>query len=548
MILGVSADADISTIKQVAQRSLMELRLGGEEDPAAVRRIENALETLQDPVQRFHWGLFWPELTAGEAERFRTDPVLSTLADDQCQDAAAAYERIADSDSSDVRSHNIGVLVLLHAVAATEAAQKGTPDDIEDDLECVRIWQDAFRHLRLVIGSDKFWMRQKLRAKALGDARLDGARVTEIRAGFLAEILAPTGGVITTALLGGHAEVAKAYVDLLRTSGFDSKLIEETLSSVYKPLADRVERNIKLLKERLEELAGQSSDEERFLELVASFEEGASHDLDVMLDVGNLPGYAEEHARDTAAEFLRAVTLASWNSTGELKVSREANKLAELYADADSLRSRMRDDRAQLDEIELEAHADDVELEIRSDTIKITQSGISYNDQSIAAEDLDGFKCGVFVQYTNGVQSSCSYRVDYRSRQGTVLNIECKRVLRSKAKAEADFGAILHATLKLLAQRIVKRVAEDIVSGKSYDMGSGCILTREGVKFSTGVLMWKVEHLIPYREVRYGTQEGSLLLSSSRIEKAQIELSLRDHWNAVLFEHIAKAIVGTTLN
>lgn len=347
MIIGVSADAEMSTIKQVAQRSLMELRLGGEEDPAAVRRIENALETLQDPVQRFHWGLFWPELTAGEAERFRTDPVLSTLADDQCQDGAAAYERISESDSIDVRSHNIGVLALLQAVATTEVAQKGTPDDIEDDLECVRIWQEAFQHLRLVIGSDKFWMRQKLRAKALGDARLNGARVTEFRSGLVAEILAPTGGVITTALLDGHAKVAKAYVDLLRTSGFDDEVIEERLSSVYKPLADRVERNIKLLEERSEEIAEQA-DEEEFQELLDSFKAAAWHDLEVMLAVGDLPGYAEEHARDTAAEFLRSLAIKSANQTDKTKVATEAIQLAMKFADAASLKSTVQEDLSDL--------------------------------------------------------------------------------------------------------------------------------------------------------------------------------------------------------
>ena len=41
MILGVSADAEMREIKQVAQRLLMELRLSGEEDTPAVRRVES---------------------------------------------------------------------------------------------------------------------------------------------------------------------------------------------------------------------------------------------------------------------------------------------------------------------------------------------------------------------------------------------------------------------------------------------------------------------------------------------------------------------------
>ncbi len=375
MILGVSADAEMSTINQVAKRSLMELRLGSEEDPAGVRLVEKALETLQDPVERFHWGFFWPELTVAEAGRFCTDPVLSTLADDQCQDAAAAYELIADRESIHVWSHNVGVLALLHAVAATEAAQVGTPDDIEDDLECVHIWQHAFQYLKIAIESDEFWMRQKLRAKALGDARLDSARVEEIRNGLLAEILAPTGSVITIALLDGHSKVASVYVDLLRTSEFDEKFIEKTLSSVYKPLADRVERHVKLLEEKLEELEKQPSFERDYQKLLDTFKVKVMHDLNVMIEVGDLPGYAEEHARDTAAEFLRSLSIASWNKTEKATVSKPAIRLALRFADAESLKSKVKEDFSDFKRLELERDSYEKIIPLRESFTEALEQG-----------------------------------------------------------------------------------------------------------------------------------------------------------------------------
>jgi len=57
------------------------------------------------------------------------------------------------------------------------------------------------------------------------------------------------------------------------------------------------------------------------------------------------------------------------------------------------------------------------------------------------------------------------------------------------------------------------------------------------------VLWWKAEHLIPYRDVRCSTDQGWLSLASSRVEKAQIRLSLRASWNAVLFPQIVQAIM-----
>ena len=275
LVVGVSADADMAEIRQVAQRRMMEHRLDGGENSPEARRVETALEQLQDPVQRFTWGLYWPELTSEEAERFREDPVLSTLGEDPLQDGAAAYERIVGDVSDELRSHNLGILSLLQAVAATEEAQKGTPDDISDDLACCDLWRKAFHHLvpskalekmtfrelqreaaryagvkrggqgvtittlrrelkriRTELGesiggdTDAFWMRKKLWAKDLNDKRLSEARIQEIRDGYASELLAPTGAVVTTALLDGHAEVAKAYVDVIRGSGFDDEVIE----------------------------------------------------------------------------------------------------------------------------------------------------------------------------------------------------------------------------------------------------------------------------------------------------------------------------------
>ena len=77
----------------------MMLRLDDDADPAIARRIDSALDALADPVERFEWGLLAPELTSGEAEAFRDDPVLSTLADDPSQDGMGAYERISEADS-----------------------------------------------------------------------------------------------------------------------------------------------------------------------------------------------------------------------------------------------------------------------------------------------------------------------------------------------------------------------------------------------------------------------------------------------------------------
>ena len=345
---GVSADADLSEIRKVAQRQIMEHRLDGGANSPSARRIETALEQLQDPVERFHWGLYWPELTTEEAERFRADPVLSTLADNPRQDGATAYERIAANTHPDIRLHNIGVLSLLQAIAATEAAQKATPDDTSDDLACAALWKRAFHHLLPVATSESFWMRKKLWARDLGDKRLNDAKLASIREGYIPELLAPIGSVITAALLAGHSSVAKAYVALFRTSGFADTFVDATLSTVYKPLADRIERNVQGLKAQLQEVAMTANSEHVFAQLLSNFERDALKDLDVMLAVGDLPGYAEEHARDTAAQFLRELSISSWNRGNHSALAERTIALATRIADSASIRTQLNEDKATI--------------------------------------------------------------------------------------------------------------------------------------------------------------------------------------------------------
>ncbi len=345
LILGVSSDAEMSHIQSVGKRRLMMMRLDDEVDPSAIRRIEAALESLADPIARFEWGLLAPELTESEEAAFRSDPVLSAIADTPLQDLASAYQRLGEPEDPATLSHNLGCLRLIQAVAATKQAQEGTPEDISDDLECIALWKDSFKRLQLAFRSDKFWMRHSLRAKSYADVRLSPDRVAAIRRDIESRVVEPVGEVIRKALLAHHVSVAQAYVGLLRESGFPDAFVDDTLSAVYKPLADRIEKAVATLSEELE-AAGEAW---AFRSLLVKFKREALPGLEVMLAVGDLPGYAEEHARDTAGRFLRNLSVKAFNTTSEIATPKEAIALAVRVADSDSQRNRYRADMAVLD-------------------------------------------------------------------------------------------------------------------------------------------------------------------------------------------------------
>ena len=348
LILGVSATAEMGVIQKVGKEVAMRAKLGGG-DEAKVHRVESAIEQLKDPVKRFRWGVLWLQMSDDDSAKYRADPVLSSFAMDATQDAATAFEKLIHDQPPELANHNIGLLSLIQAEAATEKAQGDTPDDVEDDIECVPLWERAFKHLAESFASEKFWMRQRMFAKTLADPRLTTDVVTRVQEDTARLVLRLPSKVIQTALLRQHAGVASAFVGVINESGFNKDTVESLLSEIYKPLADRVEHNVEKLSGRLQSQSGKSRSP--YEKILADFKREVLPDLRVMLKVGDLPGYAEEHARDTSAEFLRSFGIKAWNECEAHTLSERALEYAIEVADSDALQQKLSDDAKQIAEL-----------------------------------------------------------------------------------------------------------------------------------------------------------------------------------------------------
>ena len=348
LVLGVSATAEMGVIQKVGKEVAMRAKLGGG-DEAKVHRVESAIEQLKDPVNRFRWGVLWLQMSDDDSAKYRADPVLSSFAMDATQDAATAFGKLIHDQPPELANHNIGLLSLIQAEAATEKAQGDTPDDVEDDIECVPLWNRAFKHLAESFASEKFWMRQRMFAKTLADPRLTTDVVARVQEDTAKLVLRLPSKVIQTALLRQQAGVASAFVGVINDSGFNKDTVESLLSEIYKPLADRVEHNVEKLSGRLKSQSGKS--QSPYEKILADFKREVLPDLRVMLNVGDLPGYAEEHARDTSAEFLRSFGIKAWNECEAIELSERALEYATEVADSDALKQKLADDVTQIAEL-----------------------------------------------------------------------------------------------------------------------------------------------------------------------------------------------------
>lgn len=249
---------------------------------------------------------------------------------------------------------------------------------------------------------------------------------------------------------------------------------------------------------------------------------------------------------NTIAIALRGVSIEAHNDGDDLETALAAITVAGELAREAGLRKQIDEDQAQVLRNKQQREKNNLKLLIRSDEVEITHDRVRYNTATLPASDITGLRYGVFKQYTNGINTSTSYLIAVGSARHGSIEIECKRIFRSEDQAQSDFQAILQALYIQVVPALCERLAKQIAAGKQVAFGEW-MLSAKGMSGSTGALFWKQDHLISWTDVRFGSHQGQLNISSSTNSRARASFSLRLVWNAPIFKELANAIV-TELN
>ncbi len=257
---------------------------------------------------------------------------------------------------------------------------------------------------------------------------------------------------------------------------------------------------------------------------------------------GKESALAEQLANNIAVA-LRGVSIEAHNNHDDYETALAAIKIAGDLARDSSLRTQISEDHAHVLRNKQQREQNNLSLHIRSDEVEITHELVRYNTVTLPASDITGVRFGVFTQYTNGIKTSTSYLVAVSSARHGVIEIECKRWFRYEDLAANDFQQIVKALYLQIIGGLCDRLAKQIVAGKEVPLGEW-ILTPKGLRGSTGTLFWKQDHLISWTDVRFGSHQGYLNISSATNAKASAAFSLRDVWNAPIFKELANAVVA----
>lgn len=251
----------------------------------------------------------------------------------------------------------------------------------------------------------------------------------------------------------------------------------------------------------------------------------------------------QEHCADLVAQYIRSLSVRAYNENGDLSSSIYILEIAVATARGAETRAQLLNDKAQLVAIREKSIKYNIHIRIRGDDIEITNEFVRLNNQKIAVSQIQGVRFGILHQYTNGIKSGSSYRIDISGDQSNYISIECKRLFRSEDQAQRDFNSILQSILHNVVPFLVWRLVKDVMANRLVKIGN-VRLTCNGVYIITGFLWFTHEIFIPWCDLRYEMYQGHLNVSSAKDKSISTTMSLRDTWNAVLFESIVKAIDG----
>ena len=343
-VLKISADSSGSKINNLVKREVIKARLEATGSSEQSELLAKASESLADPVERFKYSFFWLTLTDEEEKTFANCSVLSNLSNVWSDSANKQYESIAKTDDLAIRNHNNAVLQLGTAMSSNDKSL----DDQKN------LWNTAFKQWLLVCNSSSFWKNIRQRVKDIDDPRLTERELNNWRNSIPDMILecartnatnqlleSPNKAKNTNVLISEQKHMALHWVEIIKESPFDNNVIERVLATIYEPFTKGIELKLDKLEKQI---APRDASKTILQKTFAEFKKDVLPSLKELLTVGDLPGMAEEHARDRSAKLLRQLSIGFHNNDLS-DLSYEANEIAIDVVDSQNLLDTLRDEK-----------------------------------------------------------------------------------------------------------------------------------------------------------------------------------------------------------
>jgi len=346
-ILRLPSNASASEIRAAGQLARIKLRLADPESANAgmLKLVELAIDQLQKPVENFKAGIEWPALGPEAAKILKTHPLFDDVVTNPMKNRTEAIEMLMVGESDLDKDHIRGVFLLIqaHAIFTVHFSSTASQSNVnftwkpKIDLEqASHSFSQGFACWMRVTQSPKFWLGQRLRARDLNDPRLNAEFLQKCEKDAVVNVLTEFVQFAIEALKRRDASTCLRVIEGLQKSGGDQVQINRALERIYEPMCNRVAAVIEALDKKLN-LARKQKLVGPFQELLDEYTRDIKPDVDLMIQIGDLPGTSEERTRDRAANFLDQLATAAFNQAHAFDLSYAATDEARHAASSTQL-------------------------------------------------------------------------------------------------------------------------------------------------------------------------------------------------------------------
>jgi tetratricopeptide (TPR) repeat protein len=241
---------------------------------------------------------------------------------------------------------------------------------------------------------------------------------------------------------------------------------------------------------------------------------------------------AFQQEQTKAATLIRSISIDCYNHHQDADLAREVLKLASPFAvRSPSLRSRLDEDMATLNERIAHERKDEASLTIASQPYSIKREGVKFGSVFIPTSEIETIRWGVYITRTNGIATH-----EFSMTIGGPSSKIARLTWTASSKVESQqelFNKFVDAAFAYVIPTVLEKFTAELNRGSKLQIG-GTPVSKAGITFTIKGWFSEKQDLCPWSRVTASLSNGDLILSDSTNSKATITMPLKDTDNAFI--------------
>lgn len=248
---------------------------------------------------------------------------------------------------------------------------------------------------------------------------------------------------------------------------------------------------------------------------------------------------AFQQEQNEAATLVRSISIDCYNHHQDADLAKEVLVLASAFAlRSPSLRHRLDEDMATLNEKIAEERKDESSLTLSGQDYSIKRDGVKFGNVSIPTKEIETIRWGISITRSNGV-ATYAFGMAIGGRGSTVARLTWSSSSNIETQ-EGLFNKFVDAAFSYVLPTVIEKLTAELNRGSRLQIGPASV-SKSGITFTIKGWFNDKQELCPWHRLSAGLSNGELVISDSSNSKATISMPLKETDNAfVLYLMIKK--------